>query len=127
VALAAVSVAALAVAQTADAKVWLPVKGPLETGAAVRVAVPGCEAAPGCGRSLRGTRVFLARARTLGRDRSTAPAPRWHLGFLDGDGVLRFRVPDVPSGRYLLIARLTFGRIPQYVPASRPFTVRPPA
>lgn len=121
------SLVPLLLVSTAGAKVYF--SGVPETaapGTVVRAYVSGCEAAPACGTFVRGTLVYLARARAGQAGFDGPPRPRWLVGRVDVRGKLTFRVPRVRDGDYRLIARLRFGNRFQYLPASSALGIRAP-
>jgi hypothetical protein len=127
VAAGAAVVTALLVVPTAAAKVWFSgVPGAAAPGTRVKAQVMGCEAAPACRQQVRGVRVFLARADTGRASSDVPPRPRWLVGRATETGKLTFAVPNVRSGRYRLVARLTLGRKPQYLPASTVLMIADP-
>lgn len=123
---AAAALSLVAFAAPAEAKVYLSgVPAEAAPGSSVKAYVAGCQAAPSCGRTVRGVWVYLTRV-TAGRmNFNVLPRPRWFLGKVDAAGRLDFTLPRLGDGTYRLVARLTFGASkPQYLPASNPFLIR---
>ena len=115
---------ALASAPVASAKIWFAgIAGRTVTpGQLVRVFVPGCEAAPACGDTVSGIRIFISPV-TSSQSIGTPPRPRWFVGTVDATGKLAFPVPRVTLASYRLVAYVTWGARPQFLPVSAAFTV----
>jgi hypothetical protein len=101
-----VAVLALVSASAASAKIYL--RGldgrTVHSGQVVGVYVPGCSGNPTCERMMKGMRISITPAVRRVWGKGVDPRPRWYVGKLNGKGGLTFRVPQIPKGRYWLIA-----------------------